>query len=137
MKYIKLVSIIILTLSFFLLILSIVPLETHNFQTSARVNLGKMEFDLNGTALTFGGIAKPGTSTRNIILRNDYNFPVIARISAEGDIKNILYFEKIIRIYRNETKKITFTATAATETSEGNYSGIIKIKILPSNIFYK
>ncbi|MDO8508511.1 MAG: hypothetical protein Q7S27_02385 [Nanoarchaeota archaeon] len=90
----------------------------------ASVNItNKAGFEINGTALTFGNIQRPGTSSRNVILTNDYNFPVIIFIKVEGDISKVLDFPEEIKLGIGEKERVSFSVIASPNVDYGFYSG--------------
>ncbi len=80
-------------------------------------------FDLNNTALTFGNVQRLGTSTRSISFENKNNFPVAVYASAEGDIKELLDFEKVTKLNSKEKKTIALSVLASEDIEERVYSG--------------
>lgn len=106
-------------------------LETKEYYASVNITIDKGGYDLNASALTFGRVAKGGSSTRNLIVKNDYDFPIVAEISARGNIEPLLTFEKEILVKKGETRKVAFSAIARNETVPGFYSGFIEVKIMP------
>lgn len=102
--------------------------EIHEDSLFASVNVtSKAGFDLNNSALIFGNIQKPGSSTRRILLENKYDFPIVTLISAEGDIADLLDYEKIVRLNKGEKKFLSFSAIATQDIDEGLYLGNISL----------
>lgn len=77
--------------------------------------------------MIFGNIQKPGSSTRRILLENKYDFPIVTLISAEGDIADLLDYEKIVRLNKGEKKFLSFSAIATQDIDEGLYLGNISL----------
>jgi len=94
----------------------------------------KYGFDLNGTALTFGMIT-PGasSSSREIILTNNYKRDVLVEISSQGVIKDFLKISKNNFILKtNETDKIGFIVSVPLDCKFGSYDGEVTILIKKS-----
>jgi len=104
-------------------------LETREIFASVKITTDRGGFDLNASALTFGEIKIGGSSTRNVIFQNKYEFPVLVVISAEGSIKPFLSFDDAVLVNVNETKKIGFSVVSSIDTEPGTYSGKVKFKI--------
>ena len=128
--FIFIFSIIILLIAIFSFIINNKVIQTQTFYASVNVT-DSLAFDTNGTALTFGSIAQYGSSLRNIVFNNNYEFPVVAKINIEGDIEPLLEFDESVYIDKGEEKKITFTVYSK-NTSLGFYSGNVELKILPA-----
>ena len=103
-------------------------LETYNIYTNVNVTNGRIGFDVNGTALTFGVVGEGISSSRNIIFTNNYDFPVIVKINANGGIKSLLRFDDVVRVELGETKKIPFILTPSSN-DDGFYDGSITFTI--------
>ena len=91
---IKLVTLLIFGLAFFIFSVSIVSyffgnLDIIYFNTSVNIS-DSLGFDVNSSALTFGNVLNIGNSRRNVIFRNTYDFPVLVTIFSEGNISQIL-----------------------------------------------
>ena len=63
-------------------------------------------FDVNKTALTFGTITHNSNSQRNLIVKNNYPFPIKLELNTEGDIEKLLIFDKVIYLDVGEEKII-------------------------------
>jgi len=124
-------SVLVFLLSVIVFSSGVKNLEVQTFFASVNVT-DSAGFDLNGSALTFGNVAVPGRTVRNIVFSNEYDFPVIAKISSEGKISEILIFEDRVRVEKGEVKKIPFTAIADLDITEGLYSGEVKFIISPA-----
>ena len=124
------------TFSFFLLLVSAATLflandeiQSEKFYASVNVS-DRAGFDINGSALTFGSIQRPGSSSRRIIIENKYPFPVVVYISAEGNIEKILDFEDVIRLDSGEEKVVSFSAISSNDIEEGFYFGNVRFRML-------
>jgi hypothetical protein len=107
-----------------------VPLEKQELYTSVNVTLGKIGFDVNDSALTFGNLANPGSSTRVISFRNDRHHPIILDIGVDGNIEPILDYEDRIFMEAGESRQIAFSARADGSIDYGFYDGVIGFKVL-------
>ena len=82
-------------------------------------------FDLNSTALTFGKIMPGSSSTRNLIMENNYGLPIIVELSSKGDISELLKYTERTWVENNKTEKIAVTATAPQDMEYGTYEGFV------------
>lgn len=104
------------------------PLET--LKVYAHVNVtDKAAFDLNSTALTFGKVLAGGSSSRSIILKNNYNHSVKLEINSEGSINQVLIFEKKLDIPSGETVRVHFSILTDQNTQNKDYEGYVFFKI--------
>ena len=85
----------------------------------------KTGFDLNATALTFGRITPNSNLQRNLIIKNNYNFPIKVKFDAKGEIKKFLVFDKAVHLKKGEEKNVAITAISSVNSEYGNYSGKI------------
>lgn len=83
----------------------------------------RVGFDINKTALTFGMIASGTNSKRDLIVENNYSFPIEVQFSVKGNIKEFLVFEEVIYLESGENKTISINTITATNEEYGNYSG--------------
>jgi len=104
------------------------PIQTNTFYASVNVTDG-IGFDINSTALTFGNVVRGGSSNRNINLLNDYPFPVVAVINAQGKIAPLLHFDNPIYIGSNESRKLSFNVIAPVSYDENFYSGNVTVEL--------
>jgi len=88
-------------------------------------------FDLNQTILSFGTIISNASSHKNLIIENNYDFPIKVKFKVEGDIEEFLVFDEIINLEIGE-KKIVSINTIPINKDSGSYSG--KIIIVVSKI---
>jgi len=132
--FILVFSFVLLVVSLFGLYFSNKSIQTEIFYASVYVSSDGAGFDLNKTALTFGKIQKPGTSSRYVKLVNKNSFPVEAVIDVKGDIKDLLEYENNIRIEPNETKKVILVVNAYSNTIDRFYSGDVVFKLIPLRV---
>tara|TARA_Y100000310_G_C20632104_1_gene789198 strand:+ start:1162 stop:1572 length:411 start_codon:yes stop_codon:yes gene_type:complete len=132
----KKVSYVLLGFSFLILVFSLTgfvlrekPIQRDLLYASVNVS-DRLGFDVNGTALTFGEVIVRGSSVRNVIYNNNYDFPILAKISVEGDIGQMLDFEETVRIESGEEKKIPFFVSTG-DYEMGYYSGDVEFEIIP------
>ncbi len=133
---IKKLSFLLLTISFLLFIISITvfyvntkPLDKYEFLASVNVTSDRMGFDVNGSALTFGNVIKGGSSTRNLVLDNGYDFPIVLNIKASGEIKKFLVFEEDLKVEKQGSIDIPFTVMLPENSALGYYGGNIIVEI--------
>ncbi len=97
----------------------------------ATLNVGNTSaFDTNNSFLSFGTISKGVFSQRNIVLTNNYDFPIICYIGFEGNITNFLVKPEQSYLKSGESKTISIsTITLEEEGWEGFYSGKVIVTI--------
>jgi len=86
-------------------------------------------FDLNNTTLTFGRIPQGSSVKRDIFISNNYEFPIVARLSSLGNISEFLIFDSEFFLDIGEQENVTInTISIPYEIPDGDYSGNIVIK---------
>jgi len=126
------ISVIVFLFSLIILISTFRPLQTQTYYASVNITVREGGFDVNGTALTFGLVPVGGSVSRTVIFRNEFDFPVIAKISAKGDITPLLDFERSVRLEVEEEKRIGFSAYGIADFERRFYDGTVTIKIWPA-----
>lgn len=136
----KIAVILLVTFSFLLFLLSVFYYLWFNstiehFSYSAYVTLSDEVngFDLNSTALTFGSIVPLGSSSRNILVKNPYPYPVLVSGEVYGSIKS-LFLDIPVTIVPsfNETRiPVSVYAALNRNLSFGNYSGNVVFTLRP------
>lgn len=89
-------------------------------------------FDLNSTAMTFGRIKMFGSSSRAVNFTNEYNFPVLVEISADGNIAPLLAYITPVFVKEGEIMRIVVSALAKNGTLFGFYEGHVNFKVMPA-----
>ena len=120
------ISVLVILVAMLTLLTSSKPIDTKIYYTSVNVT-EIIGFDLNGTALIFGNVFSGGALNRNLIITNEFDFPIILKIEINGTISPLLISESGIRIENNKTKKISFSARVPDNYSNGFYDGYVKI----------
>ena len=121
------VSALLFLITFFLL-LNPPNLHTEVYYSSVNVT-DSIGFDLNSTALIFGNVFPGGALNRNLIFTNQFDFPIVLKIEANGTIKPLLIFDKTIRVGGGETKKIPFEVHIPKDYNQGIYDGYVKVDL--------
>ena len=80
-------------------------------------------FDVDTDVLAFGTIAVGTSSKRTLTIENDYDFPIKAEFSVEGDIEEFLVFDEVIFLDVGESKDVDIRTIILVEDKQGNYSG--------------
>lgn len=80
-------------------------------------------FDLNKTALTYGTIPPGGSSSRNVIIWNEYSFPIYVKVFASEMLRQFLTIEENLILEPGESRKVPVVIQASKESGYGNYSG--------------
>ena len=94
----------------------------------------KAGFDVNSTALTFGMITAGSSSSRNLIIENNYDFPIKVEFNVKGDIKRFLVFEKVVYLDSGENKTVSIGTIDPVNEEYGNYSGKV-IVVTKRNLY--
>jgi hypothetical protein len=85
-------------------------------------------FVLNNDALYFGTTYPKGQSRRTVTFVNDFGFPVVVHIKADGELAEYLSVEKNnFPIEPNSRENIVFTATAPEDVLNVTFNGSVKI----------
>jgi hypothetical protein len=124
-------SFLLLLVSIFVFIFSSQPIEKKSIYTSVNLTVGSAGFDLNGSALTFGNIALGGSGSRDLLVENNRDFPILVVSKVRGDIEDLLVFKKKTRIEPWESASIGVTALADKNIKTGFYSGEFEFEIIP------
>ena len=74
-------------------------------------------------ALHFGTVSPGGSGTRSVFLSNNYGKSLKVEIKVYGDLAEFVSVEKSLVLSKNETKKISFTASIPKNALYGNYTG--------------
>lgn len=133
-KGLKIVVFIVFFVSMILFFISLAgilldgSLDTRRYYASVIVG-DRGGFDLNDSALTFGAIASGGSSTRNVIFKNNYEFEVIVYITSVGNISALLSHEQGIVIGSGEEKKIGISAGIPLDFERGFYDGEVLFSV--------
>lgn len=127
-----LIAALVIAIQLAIFVSSRIPLQSEDFYASANVTYNQGGFDLNKSALTFGNLVIGGSSTREIVFENNYPFPVLAKISASGEIADFLIFENEARVPEGGSRNISFTFYSPPGSSVGFYSGSVNLKIYSS-----
>jgi len=85
-------------------------------------------FDVNETILNFGKVMRGGSSTKQISIENNFNFPIEVSIYGEGEIKKFIFgFKEKIEV--GKKKNIKIVASVPDDAEFGEYKGKIIVKI--------
>ena len=127
-----LVSIALIIFSIYLWISR--PLETKvlNAEFIVDKNIG---VDLNSSELNFGKISPGGSVVRRVIIENNYEFPVKAKIFASRNIINFLYADGEYILTPGEKIYAPINLRVPEGMEFGNYSGKVKFEFRKSSIY--
>lgn len=128
--YFLVVVLFVLSILCFLLTLYLISaLEKKEIDLVLRVG-EVMGFDVSNASLIFGIVIPGHSSQREIILENDYNFPIYFEFKVKGDIKEFLVFDRIVPLDIGEKKILGVSAVVPLGEEFNNYSGkmIVLIK---------
>lgn len=85
-------------------------------------------FNLNSDAIHFGRIGPGGSSTREIIIKNELDKEQIVSVTSTGKLKGMVTSEpNNFLLFPNETKNIELILFANSTKEEGYYDGKVKI----------
>ncbi|HLC53691.1 MAG TPA: hypothetical protein VJK03_04050 [Candidatus Nanoarchaeia archaeon] len=85
--------------------------------------------DVDPSALSFGHIVPGNSVTRELLLSNNRNLSIEARIAASHSVARYLSFEPLIVVPPQEQRRIGIVAYVPPETKYGNYTGFVTIRI--------
>ena len=85
-------------------------------------------FDLNNTIPTFGNVPRGGGAERKIVLFNNYNFPVEARVLITKNLDDFLIVDSNVSIESMSNYTLFVKLVVPENTELGNHSGTIKVK---------
>jgi hypothetical protein len=121
---------IIVPLLFLALIILILAFYTKSSQVLEKRELGASLSVGNRTGfnvteqLSFGMLAPGNAASRDdIILTNDYDFPIKVEFSVEGNIEPFLIYEKVIYLNPGESKEVGVSTITISDEPQGFYSG--------------
>lgn len=76
-------------------------------------------------SLDFGRIIRGANGQKTIKIQNNYDFSVIVEFEANGDVKDLLAYEKIIRFEPGEEKNVKISTVVFENEPYGEYLGIM------------
>ncbi len=124
-------SIILLVVSFLIFLVSVLECKyvtLNREEISATLDVGDTPaFNITNFSLSFGTITEETTSSRMLIINNDYSFPIVASFKPEGNISRFFVFEKKIEIPPHENRTVKISAVLSKNESYGHYSGKIHV----------
>jgi len=91
---------------------------------------GSPGFDLNSTALTFGRIPFGSSSTRSILIKNDFDRTVFVSLSSSKEISSLLSIsENDFFLKSGENKTLSFFVYSYPNITAGKYEGDVKLVV--------
>jgi len=135
-KYFNKVYFFVVILFFFSLIFFL-----SSFYLNSNFVLDKMEvpiilevgnisgFNVDSSILNFGVLVSQSSAQRNVVLRNDYNFPVKVIVDSRGNVSNFLNFEKEFILEVNQTKEVVVSTIIFNDEQHGVYTGSLFFEI--------
>ena len=85
-------------------------------------------FDVTTEKLHFGMVTPGGSSTRDLIIANEFSRPLIVQIKTSGKLASwVAPSVNNFILQPNETKNVTMVAVAPEDAKYGNYTGKVKI----------
>jgi len=120
---------ILLILAWILIFINFNVLEEKEYAVKFEVG-GTPGFDLNSSALTFGRLPAGSSSTRSVLIQNDYDTRVfVSLFSSKSVSKMLVISENDFFLEPQESKAISFFVYASPNASLGEYNGQVKIRI--------
>jgi len=93
-------------------------------------DVGRMGFNLTNDTLDFGKIGVGSSGSKNITLSNNYDFPIVAKLSAEGNISEFLIYDASIRLESKEKRSYPIVTSVFIEGTDGIFTGKLRIKFV-------
>lgn len=84
--------------------------------------------DIDSSKLNFGRILKDSSVVRNVVVENEYEFPVKIDIFVTKNIHDYLFLNSKVVLPSKEDIKIPITLYVPKNIELGNYSGQIKFR---------
>lgn len=85
-------------------------------------------FNVGTEAVFFGTIQRGGSGNRDLIVTNNYTFPVKIDIRAYGELAKWVYVsENGFLLQPNENKTVKVSLIVPKDANFGNYTGILKV----------
>ena len=117
-------SIIVISLKFLPFFL---PFEQKEIDMSLTVS-NYTGIDVNTSILSFGTAMKSAKVSREIIITNEYNKTIRARLSVSGELSKWAELsEKSLVIQANQEKKAAVSIMVPEDARNGNYTGKLRI----------
>jgi len=87
----------------------------------------RIGINVGSDKIWFGMVTPGGSATRNIILTNDYPFPVLVKLMIYGDLKSYVSLsESNVVLEPNTKKEVSVTVFVPSDMRYGNYTGTLK-----------
>ena len=103
------------------------PIQENKYYS--HLEIGEISgFDVNNSALMFGSILPKGSASRKITVDNTYDFDILVKFLAEGDISDFFFKEDVL-IKRGEVRDIYLSVVALEDSNKGFYDGNISVVI--------
>ena len=129
--YLLVISLLILSVFLFLLSLFVNSGEIlEEKKIATKLSIGNVAgFDVSKEELSFGMISQNVISYRNdMVVANNYNFPIKVEFTSEGNITPFLIFENEVYFEPGENKSILVSTVVGNGNQpKGNYSGTMKM----------
>jgi hypothetical protein len=123
----KLICIVLFFISLFLILFSLFLLNYVSLEKKEidlQLKIGEIAaFNLDKNIFSFGTITPNVTSSREIVLENNYTFPIKVNFEIKGEIKRFILFENFIQLKSNETKTIKLETIYPVKEDFGEYFG--------------
>lgn len=129
--FIFIFSIIVFLTSISLFVFVQKPIAFKSISISVNVteNLG---FDLNGSALTFGNVFPGGYSERKILFNNDFDFPVLVKLKAKGNVAELISFDESRIVDSRKIIEIPIGIFIPSDAKKRLYGGELRIYVYPA-----
>ncbi len=106
------------------------PLESRIVGASFFVS-DHVGIDVDDRILAFGSVTPDGSSTRHVLVRNEYSFPLFVRVGVSENLRDIVVYEESFVLSVGEQRSLPFVLHIPRSYSFGEYSGTVRF------IFYQ
>ena len=129
--YYIILFIIVILVAFSLYIWMSRPLKVQTLDVSFTVG-DTIGVDLNSSLVSFGRVLREGSAVRNVIVKNEYDYPVKIDIFVSKDISEYVSVSSYFVILPGEEIRIPINLKIPEDMEFGEYSGKIKFEFIKS-----
>ncbi len=77
--------------------------------------------------LDFGRITYESKGVKNILISNNFGFPIKVEFKARGDVKDFLVFKPVVYLESFEKKEIKISTVVFHDEPYGDYTGVLEV----------
>lgn len=104
--------------------------EKQTLYASVNISSDIGMFGGSGSELDFGRMKAGGSASITKEISNAHDFPVNLKMSARGDIAQLMVFDENITLAAHESKRVSFSVASREDTNLGLYEGFVDIRFL-------